>query len=132
MRVPSDLAYWNERFASALHEFLDAKIARERVLGELLCDPILRDELDEHIGKKATVEQLKGWVMRDDRYLAAKMREMGAEVEKHRLRGCVEAIAAKRDMLISLGAHVRLEMMHDPVLRQRMAALRDIDVSDDD
>lgn len=131
VRVPSDLAYWNERHSDALHEALATKVERERISGELMNDKTFLDDLEEVLGKRPNLDQVKGAIVNDDRYIAAKVAEMGAEVERVRLRGCVDALAAKRDMLISLGAHVRLEMMHDPMLRRQMAANRSsVDVGD--
>jgi hypothetical protein len=127
IRLPADIAYWNERHARALREYLEAKIARERTHGELMCDPKFYEHVEVELGKKPTVEQMKGATLSDERYIASKVRENIADVERQRLRGCVEALSTKRDMLISLGAHVRLEMMHDPVVRRNMSRLRDVD-----
>lgn len=126
IRVPADIAYWNERHSVALRQHLEAKIERERIQGELLTDPEFAEELEARLGKKPTVDQLKGGMTTSRRYITARLAEASAEAERARLRGCVEAVASKRDMLISLGAHVRLEMQHDPVLRSRMAGLRDM------
>lgn len=126
-RLPADLAYWNERHAVALREHLDTKIERERLVGQLSIDVSFVDALETSLGKKPTVNQIQGAVLQDPRYIAVRTDETLAEVEKIRLRGCVDAIAAKRDMIISLGAHARLEMQHDPILRARMAGLREVD-----
>ena len=45
--------------------------------------------------------------------------EVRAEVERVRVKGVCDAIIAKREALISLGAHVRKEMEHDPRTRER-------------
>ena len=127
VRLPADIAYWNERHARSLREYLEAKTERERKLGELMCDPKFFEAVEASLGKKPTVEQLKGAVQSDERYIAAKVRENGADVERQRLRGCMDALGTKRDMIVQLGAHVRLEMMHDPVVRRNMARVRNVD-----
>lgn len=135
VRLPSDIAYWNERHSIALRAYLDAKMDRERVLGTLMCDLTLVEELEAYLGKKPTVDQIKGRVLSDPKYDAAKRKENRTDQERTRLRGAVEALATKRDMLISLGAHVRLEMMHDPIVRRNLSRLRDVENSstgDDD
>lgn len=124
IRIPSDLAYWNEKYAVSLREYLTAKAERERIEGQLMCDPTFAAELETEIGKRPTVDQLKGGIRNNERYISAQVRERAADTERHRLRGCVDAIGAKRDMLISLGAHHRLEMMGDPIVRRNMADAR--------
>ena len=127
VRVPADLAYWNERYAVSLRMWLSAKVERERIMGELLCDPLFIEELEEKLQKKKpSVDQIKGAILNHKSYITARISEAANEAEKTRLRGCVDAVASKRDMLISLGAHVRLEMQHDPVLRSRLAGMRDM------
>ena len=42
-----------------------------------------------------------------------------AESEKQKLRGKVEVVSAKKEMLISLGAHIRVEMS-DPMIRAQV------------
>lgn len=126
IRMPADLAYWNERHAAALRRSLIAKMERERVEAVLLCDAQFAEDLASELAKKAaSMEQLKAAVKMAPEYLNARKAEIRTEVERVRLRGVVDAIAAKRDMLISLGAHVRLEMANDPALRKRMAESRE-------
>jgi hypothetical protein len=60
----------------------------------------------------------------DQRNFDAKMRAIEAEVDEKRLRGVLDAVRTKRDMLISLGAHVRIEMEHDPVIREEVRGRR--------
>jgi len=75
------------------------------------------------VGKKPNLDQLKGAALCSQRYIDAKAREATAESERHRARGRVDALSTKRDMLISLGAHIRLELLRDPAVRKRMSRL---------
>jgi hypothetical protein len=132
VRLPADIAYWNERHSHALREYLAAKIDREQIFGRLLTNPEFHATLQILIGKRPTVEQLKGAISCHDDYAAARLHENEADVERQRLRGCIDALAAKRDMIVSLGAHIRLEMMHDPIVRRNMTRLREVDSGLDD
>lgn len=118
VRAPSDVAYWNDRYADAIAEYLVTKIERERIVGMLMTDAGLADELELRLEKKPTVDQLKAYVNTKEEYLEARGREARADAEQKRMRGVVEALSTKRDMLISLGAHIRLEMQQDPLLRR--------------
>lgn len=117
IRTPSDLAYWNERYARAVEQRERAKSERERVEGKLACDPELVTELAERLGKKPTVDQIKGEILNHEDFQEAKAAEIAAEGEKARCKGAVETLVTKRDMLISVGAHIREEMRQDLRIR---------------
>lgn len=120
VRVPSDMAYWNERFASVFRHWKECKAKRERVWSERLFG--LRRDLELESERKAaaslltapkfklTVDMVEAAVHRDEQYQQAVDREIAAESEKVRLYGVLEAIRAKRDMLVSLGAQMRAEL----------------------
>jgi hypothetical protein len=57
--------------------------------------------------------------------LALQEEEDQCEADRLRLRGIVEAYNAKRDMIISLGANLRLEMLNDPQVRKLHAEIRE-------
>jgi hypothetical protein len=40
------------------------------------------------------------------------------------MMGNVDSLHSKREMLISMGAHIRKEMDHDPVIREQMRGSR--------
>ena len=90
----------------------------QRTVTELLSDPDIVAALETRLGKKPSVDQLKGEVLNLDEYRDVKSHEIRAEVERSRIRGVLDAILAKRDGLISLGAHIRAEMRHDPTIRE--------------
>jgi hypothetical protein len=117
IRVPGDLAYWNDRYADALREFLISEADFKILKAQL--EPLTRQALLD-AGGKTTEAQVKAAIDSDDQVLEAQRRCVEAEVEKNRLYGALDAIRSKKEMLISLGAHLRAEMGGDPVLRDQM------------
>jgi hypothetical protein len=113
IRVPADLAYWNERYAQAHKSHLLAKLDSERTEASLMLE--MREKL-KAMGGKPTVDEVRANVITDPTYGSARLAEIEAEVERTRLRGLVGALEAKKDMLQSLGAKLRSEMS-DPLLR---------------
>ena len=123
VRLPSDLAYWNEVYANAVGALLDARRKVEET--EALVYKELKSIVDDK-GKAPTEAHMKANVTDDLRLKLARQNEDEAEVTKVRASGVVEAIRAKRDMLISLGAHIRAEML--PVsLSAQDQRLRDLE-----
>ena len=121
VRLPSDLAYWCTRASDAHRAYLEAKIELDRISAAtfLTCRERLLSS-----GEKATEKMIDSTVTSDEAYLAARQAYLEAEVERERTRGVCEAIRAKRDMLISLGANHRAEMEHDPMIKARDVAAR--------
>lgn len=118
IRLPSDIAYWNERHAEALHHSLETYRERKRVQGEIATDPEFLKDLAERLGKKSpNVTEVEAAVLQHDDYRQALSEELDAERERVRLRGVLDALAAKRDSLISLGADIRTERQRDPLIR---------------
>lgn len=116
VRVPSDLAYWNEQYSQAYKIWLEAKAARELIYAQAY-EARLADM--SHLGKRPTVSEIESSVIQDANYTQAKMEEIATETEKVRLYGVLDSLRSKRDMLISLGAQLRAEMQHDPMIRQQ-------------
>ncbi len=119
IRLPGDMAYWNERFAMATHDYLDAKATREKLWGELLNDSAIFDALAKRLGKKPSVDQLKGEIETLDQYVGARQLENTAKADVARTRGNVDCVIAKKEMLISLGAHIRAELNRDAMIREK-------------
>lgn len=119
VRIPSDLAYWNARYARALREHLLAKVDRDVLKAQL--DPLIRRELME-AGAKLTEALVKSTIESDDRLIEAERRCVEAEVQKNEVYGYLDAIRSKKEMLISLGAHLRAEMEGDPLIREEAKA----------
>lgn len=114
VRFPADFAFWNARYAAAFERWLRLKVERELTYNHLLGE--VRAEL-ETIKTKATVSEVESEALRRREFLDAKLAEVQAEAEKVRLYGVMEALRSKREMLISLGAHIRLERSQDPMIR---------------
>ncbi len=127
-RVPADLAYWGAQYARAVRRYLTADmefdrakaetriLVRERLLAAAVPDPA--EDLKK-APKRGTVTEsmVDAAVELEGEYHDARVALIEAEAEKVRIYGVVEAVKAKRDMLISLGANMRAEMQGDPVLR---------------
>ena len=120
--TPATLAYWNAQYAEAVGPHLRAKANVERVYAETYRK--VREEYADR-GLKATETMVNTSVETDSDYALAREQLISAEVEKIKLRGRVEAITTKRDMLISLGAHIRAEM-DDPIIRKQARDSREV------
>lgn len=121
MRVSADLAFWTKLAADAMEAELAAKVRVDQAkaaLKEAEGEAYLR--VQERLAgakPKPTVATLEAYVQTDDAVRGARAR-LHAEMQEHvrlaadrkRLDGVVSSIYTKREMLISLGAHVRKEM----------------------
>lgn len=114
IRVPGQLAYWNGQYAEAYKAAGLAKINYDRAWAQLYCALKAQQEGSK---KPFTVDHLKALVDNDEDLHNLQMEVVIAEAEKLRLRGICEAVAAKKDMVQSLGAKFREEMRGDPMLR---------------
>lgn len=115
--VAATLAYWNEQYADALRGQLHAKIARERLYAQLYFDK--RKELADSGVSRVTESMTENAIEIDPRFIAVRDEEADALAESTRLRGVVEAVRTKKDMLVSLGAQLRAEMEGDPSIRSQ-------------
>lgn len=131
-KIPSLLASFNEQYADAYRKHLVAKHGVDRSYAA--CYLRHREEAEAR-GEKVTEGLLKARVDADEQYHAAQDRAISAEVEKLRLWGVLDALRAKRDALISIGAHLRAEMQGNPSIRGDRRGARDVSgnfSSDDD
>lgn len=116
VKVPAQLAYWNNRYAIIYRHWLERKAMKEQLYAQLAID--IRTRLS--IGaSRVTLTEVESAVLLEPEYQQAKAKEIVAESEKVRLFGILDAIRSKRDMLVSLGANMRAEMQHDPSLRSQ-------------
>jgi hypothetical protein len=120
--IGSRLAYWNEQYAESFRQFLRAKANYDRT--EATRYLAIREELDNG-GKKPTEATVKANVEVDDEVVTARLRLVDCEAEKVRLWGVLDALRAKKDALISLGAHIRAEMGGSPSMREQMRGAKD-------
>jgi hypothetical protein len=122
VRMPADLAYWNNQYANALRTYQLAKRAVEQLNALLTIEH--RERLNRVVNR-VTEAMIDSAVQIDERMDEAKEALIHAEVDKVRIAGVCEAVRTKRDMLISIGAHVRAEMARDPVIRTQHADARE-------
>jgi len=102
-RLPAELAYYNSQYAEAYARQLDAKRNLDQVHASTY-------KLVADSEKKMTVAAINAAIESDPIYAEARRELVEAESEKQRLRGKVDVVLAKKEMLISLGAHMRSEM----------------------
>jgi hypothetical protein len=124
VRLPADLAYWNDRYSEAYKYHLERKIIREQLGAELSSK--IRDGLEVAKKTRVTIAEVDGELLLNPEYQQARAKEVAADAERVRLYGVLDALRSKRDMLISLGAHIRAEMQHDPMIRERAALDREV------
>lgn len=116
VRMPSDIAYWNERYSDAYRASLLAKAELERA--EAILTIQTREELILNGNARPTELVVTSTVTNDARYQAARGTYVEAEVERVRVNGILDALRTKREMLVSLGAHIRAEMRGEPTIRE--------------
>ena len=126
VRMPADLAYWNERYALALEDMQRAKLRSDKLEAFLKIEHRERLVQESKSNKdiKVTESTVEAAVDNDERMAQAREDLLMAEVQKVRIAGTCEAVRTKRDMLISMGAHIRAEMQGDPSIRSAQAGAR--------
>jgi len=139
VRLPADLAYWNEKLAQATRALLMAKLEHDRTAARLrlelrermIVEAKTEAELEgARTGKKGTakaptVGDIDAAVECHPDSYKARLTEIEAEAEKVRAYGIVDAIRCKRDMVIQLGVRQRIELESDPVVRERVRQSRE-------
>lgn len=129
IRLPGDLSYWNARYAEVYRHWREMQLAREQISHllwsehqtKLLAEAATKTPSGTSKNVRVLKDEIVSAVERDPDFTKARKREIAAESEKIRLHGVMEAIRAKKEMLISLGAHMRLEMSNDPAIRRQAA-----------
>lgn len=118
IRVPADLAYWSESHSNLYREWQLAKFSREQEWGAAMARARASLSSEKQGGRGPTVDQVEAEAVNDPKYVEAKRNEVYLEAETKRLVGMVDAVRTKRDMLVSLGAHIRAEMEHEPLIKE--------------
>lgn len=116
-KISGHLARYNELYANSLRRHLKAERHKKETYARLYVEK--RETAEE----KLTEGMIKAMVEMDEEYEQACALAIDAEVEKTRAWGRCEAVRAKKDALISLGAHVRAELSGDPKLRDYQQAM---------
>lgn len=103
------LAYFGERYSLA--------VAKAAACSEQLKDAEAEVYLELR-AKGGTEAELKAKVRLDRRVQLARTLSVQADADEHRFKHKVmDPLYAKRDMLISIGAHQRAELAGDPIVR---------------
>lgn len=113
-RQPAELAYWNGEYAKAYRAAAAAKANEKQV--RAATREVVRERLMAMRGK-ATLPDIDSALEIHEDVVEATEQTTEADYEKVRIFGIVDAIRAKKDMLISVGAQLRAEMEHDPSIR---------------
>ena len=116
IRLPQQLSRAGMIYAAAHGNYLEADLAYDRTTAQMR---IWHREHLESVGTRATEGAVKDAVENDQRWIDAKMNRISAEIERARAKAHVDAMHAKKDMLVSLGAHIRQELGNDPTIRNR-------------
>lgn len=114
MRVASDLARWNQKLAEATEAVQLAEHKLEYVEAHIYHHIRIAAQAD---GEKISENAIQSRIKLDDLYRAQRDTLIKASKRLLEIKGAVQAIITKRDMLISLGAHLREEMKGDPSIR---------------
>lgn len=121
LKVPAELAYWNARYAKALRRAMMKKVDVDLLEAQL--DPLMRKALKD-AGANVTESIVKATIAQNESLIEARRELVDADVEKAQVFGALDAIRSKKEMLISLGAHLRAEMQGDPTIREHARASR--------
>lgn len=112
--LPGELARFSE-----LH--VEASESAEIADHELdVLEARLSLDIREHaklLGEKPTVDFIAAKMKVKPEWQAAKRASIQARADEMRAKGIVNAVVAKREMLISLGAHIRAQLQGDPSTR---------------
>jgi hypothetical protein len=124
IRLPALMARYGARLSLAIQDYQEAELAFDRVEAGVSLEwrhtlGIAREGTAR--GGKATESSVQDHVRNDQRWVDAKMGMIEADAKRHRARELCTALAAKREMLVSLGAHIRKEMDLDPTTRRTVA-----------
>ena len=106
VRLPVDMATWNHRHAGAQRRAMITKSNLDYVRSIVYL--ATRERL-RALDPKATEAMIAAAVEQDDRVRSAVADDIDAQVHAIRTRGELDALRAKRDMLVSLGAGLRAE-----------------------
>lgn len=120
--MASELSHWGARYGAAVHNRLRTK-RRLAIVEAEATTKAHTTLLNEGVKPtealvNATLRQTAAW------QVAAEEADLAEAVERE-TAAHMEALRTKRDMLISLGAHVRAEMQGDLVMRERSRSRRE-------
>jgi len=107
IRMAPQIARATEEYSEALSDMLEKKQQRDEIYAALY------QEVCCAADKKPAENTIKYTILAAPSYQDACRAYSTAEVRKAQISGDLEALRTKRDMLVSLGAHVRIELKAD-------------------
>lgn len=102
----------------------DFKEQRDREQAKEDKRPLEKGQKRDRVKSEATEANVDAWVHSQPSYIRALEDEAEAEALKQLARSNLDAMMARKDCLVQLGAGQRAEMERDPVLRDRQLAQR--------
>lgn len=115
-RMSGDYAYWNEKYSAANRLMLMRERDEQKVRARLYL--LFKEAPDA--GRKLTTEAaVDAKVTLDPAYEEAHLALIEAQAEREHLRGILESLRTKREMLVSEGAHQRQELQGDLRMMER-------------
>lgn len=120
VKMTPHLARQNELYAQANREYLHAERKLKKIAAQLWLEYLYDSD------KKPTEHTLKAMVEVDVKFQAAKIACVEAEAKKQKLFGRVEAMRAKKEAVISIGAQLRAEYSGNPAAAERAIGRRDV------
>jgi hypothetical protein len=116
MRLPGEVAHWAAKLAKASRELTLTKARAQMMENRLVAR--VRDEIGASSGRKASLSESERKARSTQQWLEWQTEIARAEEAKVLAKGVLDALTAKRDALISVGASLRAEMNNlDPRIR---------------
>jgi hypothetical protein len=113
-KLPAQVAYWNAELGNAIEDVLATKKEYDEMRARVFI--FIKSDSDA----KLTVADIDARVTVDVEVEDAHMALVKAEAKKARVKGMVDALHVKKDMLQMIGSKLKIEMEHDPILREQM------------
>ena len=113
VRYTADFAFWGQKVAETKQQESLAKLSLEVLEADL--DTMAREALAGD--KKPTEAMIGAWVTKHPAHTEASKTLFSASYEHDRAKAVWDAMRAKRDMLVGLGAQQRAEMQHEPTVK---------------
>jgi hypothetical protein len=122
MKIPGQIAFWNERYATATYKHQTAKLHFERERARLFV--ALRNRPEPNTKKPPPMDAISALCDDDDDLFELAEEVARKDAERIKLKGICEAMLRKADMLQSIGAKLREEHRTDHSVRRQRAEER--------
>lgn len=111
-------AYWTQQYADACRTYELRRRAYDLAHAARLLEVRESARAD---GTKMTVDEVNAMTLLAENVNDAHVAMVAADATRIRLRGIVESLGHKKDLMQSLGAKARIEMQYDPAVRRHGA-----------